>query len=355
MPEHRSLAGQLTDMPGMPAAGHNDAYAWPVVANAALAEIMRRLFPTAPAERLVGVDRLEASLAATAPRGIRERSVERGRSVASAVFAWSTTDGGHEGYVRNVQPDYQPPTGEGLWVPTPPAFLPPLQPSWGRNRTFVPTAACDPGSPPAYSTDPDSACFVEALEVYDAVNRLTAEQLAIARFWADDPGATATPAGHSLAILVAALRNPVADLATAAAAMARVGIAVSDAFVACWRAKYTHNLLRPITYVRQTIDATWGDPLPVTTPPFPEYTSGHSAQSAAAATVLTAQFGALAFVDRTHEARGLPPRGFDSFDAAAAEAAISRLYGGIHFRSAIERGLDQGRCIGQRVLELTLL
>jgi hypothetical protein len=150
------------------------------------------------------------------------------------------------------------------------------------------------------------------------------------------------------------LRTRGASLADAGEAYARLGIALSDAFVACWRVKYAHNLLRPITYIRATIDPAWGDPLPLVTPPFPEYTSGHSVQSAAAAAVLTAQLGEMAFVDHTHDSRGLVPRSFASFEAAAAEAAISRLYGGIHFRAAIDRGLSQGRCIGKRVAALPL-
>ncbi len=129
---------------------------------------------------------------------------------------------------------------------------------------------------------------------------------------------------------------------------------MADAFVACWKTKYEHNLLRPITYVQAVIDPTWGNPLPLTTPPFPEYTSGHSVQSGAMAAVLGGLFGDVPFTDHTHDARGLPPRSFASFEAAAEEAAISRLYGGIHFRSAIERGLEQGACIGEDVLALPI-
>jgi membrane-associated phospholipid phosphatase len=134
-------------------------------------------------------------------------------------------------------------------------------------------------------------------------------------------------------------------------AYAKVGIAVTDAFIACWDTKYRYNLLRPVTYIRDQIDPTW---LPLlATPPFPEYTSGHSVQSGAAFYVLADVFGEnSAFTDRTHEDRGLPPRRFDSFDAAAREAAISRLYGGIHYRPALERGLAQGRCIGEAVTRL---
>jgi membrane-associated phospholipid phosphatase len=127
--------------------------------------------------------------------------------------------------------------------------------------------------------------------------------------------------------------------------LARLGIAVADAFIACWASKYDYDLLRPVTYIRRFIDPKF-EPL-LNTPPFPEYPSGHSTQSAAAAVVLTAIWGAdYAFDDDTHADDGLPARSFPSFQAAAAEAAISRLYGGIHFRAAIERGLEQGRCVG---------
>jgi membrane-associated phospholipid phosphatase len=213
---------------------------------------------------------------------------------------------------------------------------------------------CDPGPPPPFSTDLDSAFFAEALEVFETVNSLTPGQREIALFWSDDPGQTATPPGHSVSILGQVLRAQDRSLADAAVGYARLGIAVCDAFIACWRVKYRHNLVRPISYIRSSIDPTWGDPLPLTTPPFPEYTSGHSIQSAAAAEVLTATFGEVAFTDHTHDARGLAPRSFDSFAAFAEEAAISRLYGGIHYRSAIERGLEQGRCVGAEVAALAM-
>jgi hypothetical protein len=136
----------------------------------------------------------------------------------------------------------------------------------------------------------------------------------------------------------------------AAEAYAKVGIAVADAFISCWRTKFRENLLRPVTYVRSVIDPDW-TPLLIT-PPFPEYTSGHSVQSAAAAAVLTDLLGPVSFTDRTHESRGLPARSFASFNDAAREAAVSRMYGGIHFRAAIDRGLEQGVCVGGRACAL---
>jgi membrane-associated phospholipid phosphatase len=212
-------------------------------------------------------------------------------------------------------------------------------------------ADCDLGvAPPPYSVEPGSEFYMQAREVYDTNLNLTADQIAIARFWSDDPGATATPPGHTISIVTQVLRQQGTTLDVAAEAYAKVGIAISDAFVSCWEGKYRFNLLRPVTYIESMFDQTWM-PLLVT-PPFPEYASGHSTQSGAGAVVLTDMFGTLAFTDHTHDVRGLPSRSFDSFAAAADEAAISRLYGGIHYRAAIQDGLVMGRCVGDAVNRL---
>ena len=156
-----------------------------------------------------------------------------------------------------------------------------------------------------------------------------------------------------MSIATQVLRREGASLMLAAETYAKVGIAVCDSFVACWSTKYRYNLLRPVTYLQRLIDPAW---LPLlATPPFPEHTSGHSVQSGAAFAVLTDLFGdAYAFEDHTHDSRGLAPRRFASFTAAAEEAAISRLYGGIHFRPAIQLGLEQGRCIAGAVNALPM-
>jgi hypothetical protein len=360
----RSLTRAL---PGLrvPSSARHDLH-WPTVANAALAALMRLLFPTIDDANTAAIDALESSFLDPTdgrssgqgngrgrrrlPRSTVDRSVQRGRSVAQALFDSSRTDGGHDGHLRNVDPSFVPPVGPGLWVPTPPAFAPALQPFWGRNRCFAIASGEDcPAAPPTeYSEDPSSRFFAEAREVYDAVNGRTPEQEAIARFWSDDPGATATPAGHSVSIATQILRREGVSLMGAAETYAKLGMAMCDAFVACWNAKFRFNLLRPVTYIQSFIDPGW---LPVlATPPFPEHTSGHSVQSGAAFQVLADLFGdRYSFDDHTHDERGLAPRHFDSFSECADEAAVSRLYGGIHFRPAIEAGLVQGRCIGEAV------
>ncbi len=356
--QYQTLAGQLNGLTELPQPSPGVRYHWPTVANSALATITRFMYPNASAENKAAIDALYNRFADTYARDVDEdvfaRSVTQGRVVADAIYIWSLTDGGHEGHLRNFPAVYVPLTGTGMWRPTPRRGGDPqsaLLPYWGNNRPFALKAGdeCAPAAPPPYSEDPDSAFYAEAMEVYETVNNLTMEQNVIASYWSDDPGQTATPGGHSLSITTLLLRQqPDLMLAEAGEVYAKVGIAVADAFIGCWNIKYKHNLLRPVTYIQAVIDPDWMPPL--TTPPFPEYPSGHSVQSGAVAQVLTATFGEYyAFHDNTHEARGFAPRLFESFLGFADEAAMSRLYGGIHYRAAIEEGIAQGRCIGDRV------
>lgn len=364
MPGHRSLVGHLSGLGELPRPVEGDTYAWSEVANAALAQMTRALFSNTSATNATAIDDLEQAWtvrhAEDADPGVIERSRTHGSELARALHAWSQQDGGAHGQLTNYQAEYVPPSGPGLWVPTPRIAgqpFPALQPSWGDNRSFVPAVvgACSP-PPPAYSDDPDSSFYAEALEVYEVVRAVTPDQRETAQFWSDEGGATATPAGHWMAILTTVLVQQERSLAFSAEAYAKLGMALSDAFVACWNTKFRDNLLRPITYIQAFIDPTWNAPTltdPLLTPPFPEYTSGHSVVSAAAAHVLTDLFGhGIGFVDDFHVGRGFAPRAYASFWEAALEAAASRLYGGVHFRAAIEVGLSQGRCVGERITAL---
>jgi hypothetical protein len=253
--------------------------------------------------------------------------------VATAVLEWAKGDGGREGYLRNFPASYVPPVGPGLWVPTPPGFLPALQPFWGRNRclALVAGADCLPG-PHRYSEDPASRFHAEALEVYETVNALTSEQETIARFWSDDPGATTTPPGHSLSIATQVLRREGASLAAAAETYANVGIAVCDALVACWHQKFVYNLLRPVTYLRR-LDPDW---LPVlVTPVVPRVPLGTLGAGGRRLPGADRPVRRRVRIRRSHAPRrGFASRSFGSFFEAAEDAAISRLYGGIHFRGS---------------------
>jgi hypothetical protein len=290
---------------------------------------------------------------------ITQRSASFGKLMAMAVMTWARTDGGHEawGPIRRDRANFVPPSGPGRWSVTPPAFAAPLLPEWGRNRPFVlPSgAACAAPPPPPYSEEPGSAFYKQGEEVWRIANAATQEQRQFALYWADDPQKTPTPAGHWAYIAGDLLKSRKASLAQAAETYARLNIAMSDAFVAGWHTKYTVNLLRPVTYIQLAIDSNWVPQL-MHTPPFPEYPSGHSVQSSAAAAVLSATFGAdLAFTDNTHNDRGWGPRTFRNFKAAADEAGMSRLYAGIHFRAGVEGGQVQGHCVAQRVMGLKFL
>jgi hypothetical protein len=366
IPGQRSLTGQLAELQSLPPVQPDEPLHWPTVANATLAALVRMLLPNAPADWVNRIDALERNMPLTqiADFDPAERSPEvvirsetHGRLLAMAIMTWARTDGGHDVLgARRVRIDatYVSPSGPGAWVPTPPKFQRPLLPYWGSNRPFMAEAIarCTLPGPPPYDEAPDSAFRREADEVHKAGTSPTEDQRRIALYWADDPGKTPTPAGHWAWILTDLLRDRKAHLAAAAEAYARMDIAMSDAFVAAWKTKYEVNLLRPVTYIQMVSDTNWMPPL-METPAFPEYPSGHSVQSAAAATVLTSLFGeGTAFDDRTHNDRGWGPRRFASFKSAADEAALSRLYAGIHFRSAIEHGSQQGRCVGGAALAL---
>ena len=367
MPANQSLAGQLNDLSSLPWAQPDEPLHWPTVANAALATMTRMMFPTASSDNKARIDLLERSLplkygadfdpAALTP-DITNRSTSFGKLMAMAIMAWARTDGGHEAWAglrRNREP-YVPPSGTGQWAATPPGFAAALLPYWGGNRTFVLESGVDCPAPPPlpYSEATGSAFYAEGAEVHRIATAATQQQRQYALYWADDPAKTPTPAGHWLYIAGDLLKAKKATLADAAETYARLGVAMSDAFVATWRTKYEVNVLRPVTYVQLLIDSSWVPTL-MDTPPFPEYPSGHSVQSSAAAAVLGAAFGtATAFVDNTHNDRGWGPRSFASFNAAADEAALSRLYAGIHFRSAVIGGQQQGRCVAQKVLALKL-
>jgi PAP2 superfamily len=360
MSKYQSLKGQLTNMPDMPVTDANLEYNWAIASNAALAQAARSFYANMPADMVPLVKQLEDQSLEKLRTGVTieivDRSKQYGVAVANAIFEWSKSDGGHEGYLKNFPDSYIPPVGNGKWVPTFPSYQKTLHPFWGKNRTFVPQCAINtqPEAPIPYSDIPTSLFHVQALEVYSVSKNLTAAQKTIAEFWSDDPGIPGTPPGHSVSIATIALKKENANLAKAAETYAKVGMALSDAFVSCWKCKFDHNYIRPISYIRDKFEANWSTIL--TTPPFPEYTSGHSVQSGAASRVLSDIFGySFTFIDNTHESRtdiDGRPRTYKSFYEFADEAAISRLYGGIHFREAIDKGVAQGRKVGEEIGKL---
>jgi hypothetical protein len=352
-PDLQSLAGQLHGLRPTPKRMAGKAYDDAVIMQAALAFAAQHFFDNTGPTGHHALTALEARLRARVSKGVSlkivMRSADYGEAVAKHILAWSQDDGGAVVENMGFPMQFDLIKGPAHWVPTSVIVQQqkPLLPGWGKNRTFAMPegASCHLPAPPEYSEDKSSEFYKQALEVYQVKQNLTPEQRATARFWADDAMLSNTPPGHWISIALQIMAHDHVELEKSVDVMARLGVVMADAFIGCWNAKYQYDLLRPITYIRRVIDPKW-EPL-LNTPPFPEYPSGHSTQSAAAAMVLTNLFGEnFAFHDETGKADGLGPREFTSFAAAADDAGISRLYGGIHFRAAIEQGLAQGRCIG---------
>lgn len=259
---------------------------------------------------------------------------------------------------------YTPRTGDGYWQPTPPVFMSAIDPHWNKLRPFLLDSAQQfvPAKPVPYNRSKSSAYFTLLKQVYELGKSQPQEQVLIASFWDCNPFAVQqighvefglkkiSPGGHWIGIAGIACQLKKLSLEQTVLVHALVAITLADSFIACWDEKYRSNRVRPETAIQRLIDPTWRPVLQ--TPPFPEYVSGHSVCSNAAAAVLTLIFGdGFAFLDDTEVEFGLPTRRFSSFDQAADEAALSRLYGGIHYLDAIEQGKWQGRKVGDHAIQ----
>jgi hypothetical protein len=296
-----------------------------------------------------------------------EASKEYGLRVADHIGAWMDKDNYKQ---TRTMPKFTVDTDEvSRWQPTPPSYMAGIEPHWSKIRPFVIETADQfkPVPPPAFSMEKGTDFYKEVQEVYDISQKMTAEgdsseEVQIAKFWDCNPYVSVTrghlmfatkkitPGAHWIGITKIACKQSNSDFDKTVYAYTKTSMAIADAFISCWDEKYRSNLIRPETLINEHIDENWKPVLQ--TPPFPEYTSGHSVVSGAASTVLTDVFGEnFAFEDDTELPYGLPVRTFTSFKEAADEAAISRMYGGIHYRAAVEIGVKQGRDLGSYVVE----
>jgi hypothetical protein len=294
-------------------------------------------------------------------------SKDFGLAVAEHITAWMKND---NYYQTRTMPKFSVQTDNpSRWQPTPPAYMDGIEPHWNKIRPFVIDSASQfkPTPPPPFSMEKGTDFYNEVKEVYDISMDITkkgddSEEIAIAQFWDCNPYVSVTrghlmfatkkisPGAHWIGITKIASKMTNSDFNKTVYAYTKTSMAIYDAFISCWDEKYRSNLIRPETLINEHIDENWKPVLQ--TPPFPEYTSGHSVVSGAAATALTNVFGDdFAFADDTEVAYGLPIRSFASFNHAADEAAISRMYGGIHYRTAVDIGVKQGRDLGKFVLE----
>lgn len=295
------------------------------------------------------------------PRKEFNASVQFGKLVSGLVLSWAGKDMYKE--TRSMR-RYSLKKGEGNWIPTAPGYMAAIEPHWARIRTIALDSAYQfkPPPPHDFSKADTSKFYKEAFEVYKTGKELSHEDSAIASFWDCNPffintqghlnfaSKKISPGGHWISITGVACKKINANIYKSSAAYTYTSIALFDGFISCWAEKYTSHVIRPETYINAYINEAWR-PL-LQTPPFPEYTSGHSVISTAAAEVLTHYLGDdFSFDDDTEIEFGLPVRSFTSFRHASNEAAISRLYGGIHYRAAIANGQVQGRWVGEWVIK----
>ena len=289
-----------------------------------------------------------------------KQSLAYSEMASSHILAWAGKDNYKE--TRTFE-KHSIGTEPSYWQPTPPAFMEAIEPHWNKIRPFVLDSSSQfmPARPSAFSLEKESPFFQEVSEVYEVGKNLNPEQKAIASFWDCNPYVMnirghamfatkkITPGGHWMGIAKIACQKENTDLKKAAQVYALTAVSLADAFISCWDEKYRSNVVRPETVINRFMDENWV-PL-LQTPPFPEYPSGHSVISTAASVTLTNLFGEdFSFVDSTEVRYGLPTRTFTSFTHAAEEAAISRLYGGIHYMPAITNGVQQGRAVGDFVV-----
>ncbi len=290
-------------------------------------------------------------------RRVRKNSMRYAEQISSHILTWSKHDNYHQ---TRTFPKYTVLEEDHFWKPTPPDYMDGIEPNWNQIRTLVidSSSQFSPEPPLKFNLTKGSPFQQQLLEVYQLGKTLSTQQQDIANFWDCNPYVTyhkghamfatkkITPGGHWIGITSIATEKAKSDFTETVAAFAEVSIALFDAFISCWDEKWKTLVVRPETLINKYYDEDW---LPVLqTPPFPEYTSGHSVISTASAEVLTKRFGSsFSFLDTTEIRYGLPARHFDSFLHAANEAAISRLYGGIHYRMAIDQGVIQGRKIGK--------
>lgn len=360
-PEFVSLSGQLKGLENIPQPDANKKYCFELSSVNALAIVGKALIFSESEMQSFHDKTLAEFKNSGMPDDMYTNSLAYGESVAKHILEWAGNDNYKQ--TRTFEKYSVPQSDPSKWKPTPPGYMEGIEPHWTQIRTFILDSSRQfiPKPPTPFSTDKKSKFYEEAMEVYDAVNDKVNENKEIASFWDCNPFVMnvrghvmfatkkITPGGHWMNITRLACQLTDQDFFATAEAYARVSISLADGFISCWDEKYRSKLVRPETYINQYIDENW---LPtLQTPPFPEHTSGHSVISTAAAITLSDMFGKeFHFVDSTEVEFGLPPRSFNSFMEASSEAAVSRLYGGIHYRPAIDEGVWQGRKVGEWVV-----
>lgn len=355
-----SLVASLNNFPAFPQPEQGKEYNFTVAASQAFFKVVHKVVFSVDSLKSYE-KRIFSQFEKSLDEEVYKRSLAFGDSVGSLVLQVAAKDG----YIKSRgKPKFLGNQNVGQWRPTPPDYMDGVEWCWGTMKPLLLDSAAlsdNLPEPPKFSLDSGSDYFTEVADLYQLTNNLTAEQKDIARYWDDNPfvmehsghmmfaNKKITPGGHWMGIAAIASRQSKADAVKTAKAYAVTAVALYDAFICCWNLKYKYNTIRPVTVINEHMDANWQPMLQ--TPPFPEYPSGHSTITRAAATVLTRMFGEnFAFEDTSDLKYIGMKRKFKSFIQAADEASISRVYGGIHYRFSVDEGVNEGKKIGDMVV-----
>jgi hypothetical protein len=332
-----SLAGQLSQLSGLPSAP-GKKFSKELSLNACYASMLRKLYFSCTTCIPV-IDSMELAINkrfAEKGNAIAETSKEYGKAVASAIFAWAEQDGSVTSKV------YQVSTDESLWTPA--LGTQAAVPFWSENRSFTKDLlSLGVFKQPVFSADTSSGFYKMVNEVYVVSRNLTPEQRATALYWDDSPnGKYISAFGHWTSLLSGVIKDQKLSLIESAEAYAGMTISMHEACILAWKGKYQAHTVRPAFYIQKYISKDW-TPL-IATPPHPEFPAAHATLSGAAAEAISSLFKKeFTITDKTYTDIGMAERKFPSVKAAAQEAGISRLYGGIHYRYSIEQGLIIGQ------------
>jgi len=363
-PKQQSFAGQLNGLEDVPQPEAGKEYCYPLAATKAMLVVGKQLIFSEDKIEAYESDLMKKMQAIKMPVDVFDRSIAYGESVGEHILQWADKDNYKQ---TRTFPKFTVDDNPARWKPTPPDYMDAIEPHWNDIRPFVLDSASQfqPHRPiPFDMTDKDSKFYKEVLEVYkimDVAPDQKEERMAVAKFWDCNPYTShhqghvmfatkkITPGGHWMGITKNACKLANADIMTSAKAYALTSVCLADGFISSWDEKFRSDLVRPETVINSYLDPEWAPALQ--TPPFPEYTSAHSVISASASIALSSIFGNnFEYTDSVELEFGMPPRSFTSFRAAAEEAAVSRLYGGIHYGPSCFIGVDQGDDVGKFIL-----
>jgi hypothetical protein len=355
-----SLSTALKNFPDLKIKGDRNKVFLPFCATYAMLQTAKTLIPSGYSLQDKQDMLYKFYLKAGIKKQLLDSSVVYAINVSQMIVAYSKSDG----YLNlSTLRRFQPQDTDSTWQPTPPEYMAAVEPHWSTIRTFFLDSSTQfkPHPPVSFSSASETPFRKLVDEVYFTGRNLSDDQKLVAQYWDCNPFANfyaghvsvaikkISPGGHWMNITAIACKKAKMPFEKAVQVHTLVAMGLHDGFISCWSAKYRSNRIRPKTVINRFLDEKW-NPL-LETPPFPEYTSGHSVISTVSAGILTYFLGdGFEFVDNTEVMFGFAPRRFNSFKDAANEAAISRLYGGIHFRDAIENGQKQGEEISNFII-----